>query len=673
MLRKNNAQVTMFVIIGIILIIVIAFLVATSDFSIFKGFDFRAKNQVKQIVDDCILDSAHRGTFLLGFQGGQIEIDESIRNDPRKHTEIGGLIIPSWDSLDDDIPTIFSMERELGSFIESESILCIESDLRVLEETFDIEIDDSYLVDVSINKEDVTVEGRLLISFSEKNSDREISVSDYAVKLENVRLGDMYELAAQIYGYEQDTNFMEELVLDQIYSASDYSNRDSMPSEGISYSCSGQVWTYEQLKENLINLNKHNFKYLQFNGTFPKDYIYDANLNVDLGTKDLRPYFENHYVFDISDLPDSYLNYEVNAFLPYSDSYEGGDKITKDPFFWKDSFSVKPSSGQVVKPITMKVFDGKIPIPCVQIYHHLYTLDYDMIMSIQDRNSEGNGYIFQFPLRIKIEDNAPKQRRPIAFDPANQPLTVNNENYCTNESYMYYTVIHAENKNLDIPLSGVNITYQCIHLSCDMGVTAKPVHKGFTREYKSPVLSTTFPWCQGGTVIGEKEGFHRGVARIDTPRDDGFITSSAVIKLTPLKEFTISLRNVIIYEGNQNGRKLYSQDDGSVYITIENKEKGFESFAIWPNDGEIFSKLSFLDDDFDEIYYNLTVAYFDSNGDLKSMFDIENWLPDINSGNKINIVIPASAVPLTEENFIERYELIKSQVQNHNEYGISFR
>ena len=170
-----------------------------------------------------------------------------------------------------------------------------------------------------------------------------------------------------------------------------------------------------------------------------------------------------------------------------------------------------------------------------------------MIMSIQDRNLEGNGYIFQFPLRIKIEDNAPKQRRPIAFDPANQPLTVNNENYCTNESYMYYTVIYAENKNLDVLLSGVNITYQCIHLSCDMGVTAKPVYGGFTRESALPVLNTTFPWCQGGTVIGEKEGFHRGVARIDTPEDEGL--SYAVIKLTPLKEFTISQRMSLYMKG----------------------------------------------------------------------------------------------------------------------------
>ena len=660
----------MFVVIGIILIIVVAFLIATSDFSIFKSFDFRAKNQVKQIVDDCILDSAQRGAFLLGLQGGQIEIDDLVRNDPRRHTEIGGLIVPSWDSLDDDIPTIFSMERELGNFIESESISCIESDLRVLEETFDIEIDDSYSVDVSINSEDITVEGTLLISFSEKNSDREVSVSDYAVKLEDIRLGDMYELAAQIYVYEQNTNFMEELVLDQIYSASDYSNRDSMPSEGISYSCSGQVWTYEQLKDNLINLNKNNFKYLQFEGTFPKDYVYDANLNDDLETKHLRPYFENHYAFDIGDLPDSYLNYEVSVFLPYSDSYEGSDRITKDPFFGRDSFSVKPSSGQVVKPMTMRVMDGRIPIPCIQIYHHLYSLDYDLIMSIKDRNFDSNGYFFQFPLRIKVEDNAPKQRRPIAFDPANQPLTVNNNNYCTNESYMYDTIIYARiNDGIDTPLSGVNITYQCIHLSCDMGVTARPIYGGFTREYAIPVLDTKFPWCQGGTVIGEKEGFHRGVERIDTPRDDRY-KPIAVVELTPLKEFAISVGNVNIVEDGQ-GKRLYSEDDGSVYITIENEKKEFESFAMWPNNGEIFNKLSFLDD-IDETYYNLTVVYVDSNGDLKSMFDIGNWSPDIHSGNEISINIPASPEPLNEENFIIKYGLIMNLVVNDSRYGVSF-
>src|SRR5690606_14715941 len=133
------------------------------------------------------------------------------------------------------------------------------------------------------------------------------------------KLGDMYELASQIYEFERETYFLEELVLDQIYSAADYSDRSiSLPSEGMSFSCASQIWTRQGLINNLLELNENNFKYLQFDGTYSKEYLLDANFREEYGNLENRAYFESHYVFELQNPKRSYENYEVNTFVPIS-------------------------------------------------------------------------------------------------------------------------------------------------------------------------------------------------------------------------------------------------------------------------------------------------------------------------------------------------------------------
>ena len=675
MLKNNKAQVTIFIVIGIMLIIIVSFLFANSKYELFIDSDTKAKNQIRDVVRACIEDSAQRGVFILGFQGGYIEISNDIKLDSSKHSYLGGLYLPTWDSEQiETVPTISSMETELNQFIIDDSYNCIASNLDALNYIFEIAYDsiESYVVESEIEDEDVNVNANLYVKFNEINSNEVLNVDDYFVSLENVKLGDMYDLAREIYQHEQETYFLEELVLDQIYSASDYSDRDlSLPSEGMSFSCAKQIWTKQGLINNLIQLNQNNFKYLQFKDTYSKEYLLDANFREEFGNTGDRKYFENQYIFELDRTKRSYSNYEVNAFMPISTVFDSNIPITSNPFLNNDAFSVSPSSEEIVKPITLKVGNGKIPIPCIQIYHHLYTLDYDLVFSIQDREVDSSGYLFQFPLRVKIEDNAPKQKNALPLDLEDEGLTVNNENYCSDESYKYPFVVYTRDI-YENDLDNVNITYECITLSCDMGKSAYPVTQGFIRYNSPPILETDFPFCFNGKLIGEKDGYHRGTAQITTDgtSPSSQVTPNEVLYLTPLKEFKLETSSVLIVFSDGTSKRLLSEEDGFVYINIENKEENFESSAIWPIEYDELNTLSFLDKD--NVKYNVSVIYVDSNDELRGMYDIIDFEPNVNLGNNILITVPASNTEITEENFIAFYETSNDLVQNSDLYGISF-
>lgn len=694
MLKKG--QVSVFVIVGIILIIVTAFLFFNSKFDILVDSDTRMKNQVSDIVKECISDYASTGTFLLGFQGGRIDLGRDITIDPRRYIDFG-FKIANWDSQNGDVPTIASMETELDDYILSGSYACITTNLAALEDSMDINISDRFVIESEINNENVVITASLPIRFNEKNSPEVLSVEDYYVKLDSVRLGDLYDLAIEIYNLEESTDFVEDLVLDQIYSASDYTSTTSMPSEGMLLSCGKRIWTIPQLKENLANLNNNNFKYLHFEGTYPlAQSKMDANLNEDLGTEDLKAYYESHYTFSLDNSKRSFSNYGVEVMMPSTEVTGEGGIFQRYPY---REFEVTPSSGNIVKSMDFKVdFGAKMPIPCIQIFHHLYNLDYDLIVKLTDYSDDGNKYTFQFPLRVRIQNNNPKDL-PAAPLINQDKLTATNEEYCRSddvvdkvttrmnvngeiveeekdyvqESSMKYPArVFVKDHNGEY-LTDVNISYRCMALSCDMGQTSKPTYMGYIRNDAIPYLETNFPFCVNGELIATKTGFHDAKLRIDTTSEllDRENLISYDLELKPVKTFDINIDNILIVPKElQTSRRIFDENDGYVFITIENEVLDFESSAIWPNEEGFLDSLTFVDEI--GIPYNLSVIYADKDYNLKGIMEIEGWTPDVKSGNKIEFIIPASTKAIDQDNYVEFENYMKLALSTGN-YGVFFR
>ena len=574
MLKSNylkRAQVSIFVIIGIILVIVAIFLFINGKYNLFQFHDTKVKNQISEVVEDCLLSSANRGAFLLGYQGGYIDIPKRIEGNPQAYIDFG-MKIPNWDTQRGDIPTIGSMQNELSDYVEEESLSCISNGLKGLEDVYELDVKDDLNVDATINDHNVVIEGNYPIDVREHNSDESFSVEDYTVKLDGLRLGDLYKLAVQIYNVESEMYLFEDLTLDQMRSADDYSSELSVPTEGMSFSCGREIWTIPQLKENVASLNNNNFKYLHFIGTHPKDDLYDTNFNGEYTDEEYRRYYENFYMYNLPDAKRSFRNYYVDVHMPSTEVTGEDGYFQSYPY---REFEVTPSSGEVVKSIRMEIDTGaKIPVPCIQVYHHLYTMDYDLIVKLTDYNDDSQEFFFQFPIRVEIEENEPKSSTTNIVTP--EPATFNSNTYCTNDTMKYPMLVVAKD-NKDNALEGVNISYKCLSVKCDMGETKKPTYMGVERKYADAQLESEFPFCVGGQVIGEKPGYHKTEKRVTTDssllgRSSYFGDNFVELEMIPKKSFEVSAETFLIkFKETGEGRRVISESDGSIYVTIENK------------------------------------------------------------------------------------------------------
>ncbi|MDA3856480.1 MAG: hypothetical protein PF569_09570 [Candidatus Woesearchaeota archaeon] len=654
MLKKNKAQISIFIIIGVILIIVLSFLFFSGKYELFIPHDTKIKNQVSEIVEDCVYDATSRGVFLLGFQGGYIEIPLDVAANPSKHADFGS-IIPNWDSERGDIPTILSMQRELENFVKEEAYSCVYNNLNNMT-NFDISIDekDTFEVESRINDHNVVVESYFNVKFNEKNSEEILTVSDYYVKLDNTRLGSLYKLAVEVYNHEGSTYVFEDLIIDQIRSADNYGDPESMPTEGMSFSCSNKIWTKEQLKKNLANLNNNNFRYLYFDGTYSKESLYQSSFNEDYGTLGLRDYFDKNYVVDMGNINSDFANYNVEVFMPSTEITNSEGYFQSYPY---REFEVSPSSGQIVRSMEMEVDLGaKIPIPCIQVYHHLYDLDYDLIVKLTDYSEDGNYDIFQFPLRIIVENNEPKK---VSFTSiVQEPRTFNLDAYCNDESYEYPLKVIALD-NYGNYLDRVNVSYKCINLKCDMGETKIPSN---VLGYPKPELVTDYPFCIGGKVIGEKEGYFTAEQRVNTDssllkREVFFGENFVELEMIPIISYDVDVETFLVKYADGQGDRIMDESEGSVIITVENKELKFDSTAMWPNGGDFLNKIEFLDDP--EVVYNVSIVFMDAESQLRGLLELEDFSPELSS-NRIQFVIPGSRTPIEENGYLEFYEYVQS-------------
>lgn len=209
-----------------------------------------------------------------------------------------------------------------------------------------------------------------------------------------------------------------------------------------------------------------------------------------------------------------------------------------------------------------------------------------------------------------------------------------------------------------------------------MGETKRPFYKGFERVYAEPSLNEKFPPCLGGIVTGEKEGYFSTKLQIDTSTESAKNNNKYFnLEMIKTKKFKLDEMSTLVIYGGTQGSRLRDEEDGSMFISIKNKEYGFESTAIWPTEEGILDTLEFLD--LPGISYELSAVFIDTDYELRGIFDLEEWTPDIHSGNQIKISIPAAANPITEENFLDFYETSNSLIRGEiggfsQDFGVHF-
>ena len=674
MLKK--AQISIFVIISIVVVFVGAFLFFNDNYNVFYSPENQMASDLRAHVDSCVKTQAEQGVFLLGFQGGYIEIPPAIENNPERRLVFSSngniqnntMSMPNWDSELGGVPTRDSMEEELEEHISTNAQGCIESNFDAYSSNYNLNYSfENFSNQVTINDENVEVNINFPVKFNEIRGDIDSQIESSYVNLEDTPLGNLHSLAIEIYNLEQQTYVFEELVMDQIYSSGEESSEEtSMPTEGMTFSCNPQIWTKTELKETLAELNNNNFKYLYFEGTRSIEERFSANLDGEL--EDLQDYYEGNYIHQLPSTKPAYQNYEVNVRMPTSRFTGSTGYFNAYPY---RTFEVTPSDGEVVRPLDIDLGGTNIPIPCMQIFHHLYTLDYDLLVQLREYSDGEEGLLFQYPQRIEIEDNAPKEKPETSITP-DEPTTATDENFCAQENRNTQATFYVQDVVSQEYLSGANVSYNCISLSCDVGETQKPTY-GFverTRPDAIPKINTTIGYCNGGTLEVEKEGYHQ------IGQDQRIVAGNSqkikpvTAEMVPTKEFPVGATTLTAttYNSCQSDKR----NEGQFYISVENQGYDFESQAFYPRTTQGYmDTITLLEKP--NTPYNISIIYTKEGGEPYGLLEYENKVLDYERGNRLDIDIPIAENALGENNFINYFDDVENVLSNdYTCPGLSF-
>src|SRR3989338_786293 len=162
---NKKGQVTVFIILGIILLLALALIVGIqTEIVTFKPEEvFPAeKSQVENYIASCLELVGQEALELVGLQGGYVEVPAKIANDPNLHLKISPQhLVPYWAyGANQAIPPLEQVKKEIDNYIEKNLRPCLFN-LEPFQQTYDLVEKSSLFSDTEIAASKVIFKARL--------------------------------------------------------------------------------------------------------------------------------------------------------------------------------------------------------------------------------------------------------------------------------------------------------------------------------------------------------------------------------------------------------------------------------------------------------------------------------------------------------------------------------
>ncbi|MBS3162943.1 hypothetical protein J4467_03375 [Candidatus Woesearchaeota archaeon] len=486
---RKRGQFTLFVIVGLLVVSVVMLGVYYKDEIFASQWEKqRAESLVvpeqaeefRVAVDDCIDEVSLEALKILGLHGGYIEIpaDSIAQSDLNPFSNSLEIIdgtdfetaywfyIAANNVQKEQVPTIESMQTELGTYVSNNLARCIDEEIYTNYNATVQQIN----TDVEIQNEEVLFTVTYPIT---------IAMDDFSFKFENfyisqdVPLGKMYGAASQIMDEENSNFFLEELSYDSLMLY------EEVPLSWTEFDCDRDTWDVSEVEESLQEILVNNMFAIKLRGT-------DYEVNNDAEKK----------YFEWSALNGNFQDYNVNVYASQSWPFTMQVSPVKDGELKEDTINSGPLTG-----ILSSLF-------CMTSYNFVYDIKYPVLLTMYDSNSN---YRFQFAVQVVLDNNQPRVNELglIDFGNAEETLCVDAQTsidvYVSSEDY--YGYLNAE--------EGVTVSLQCITSKCEIGTT----------DGNGDVFGYV-PQCVNGVLIAEKDGYVTETEIVTTIED---VSESMVI------------------------------------------------------------------------------------------------------------------------------------------------
>jgi hypothetical protein len=578
---KKRGQVTIFIILGIILLLsVMLFLFLRREVSVFKPEAVLPPEivPINQYILDCVEEISRDGARIAGANAGFIELPTEIETNPEAYLPpfpISPVKTPLWFYRGQRrVPPLNYIVFQLENYIHENLPECLR-EFEAFKTAFNITELGNISVEIELSEEDFTVNINYPLDIILKAKEQKFFLEDFSVSIP-FRIRKMYELAAQILDQELLTSFLETRTIDLI--AMD----PKIPYTGAEFSCQPKTWQMQDVQDKLKRLLAINLPRLAVEKTkyapIPKQY----------------PYEQHHNIWEVTDIkyPDTHVTFSYDEAWPFE-------------------LFIRPSQGKTLRSNANRGQE-MLSFMCMQIWHFTYDVRYPVLVTLKDDAAGTHeDYTFNFGFDVSINHNMPDKSNfaPMKFS---FETAAKESDYCAQAQTNMLTVHTFENVSteeigdLTTEIDGVNITYTCMRMRCPVGQSEW--------QFRGAVsyISAEVPSCPNGVLRGEKPGYEpvEKFASVTTE-------TSMDLYLTPVIEIPIRVVKHYQYSPEQ---ELELTEEDSAFITV--RTGSFDSDAAYSVNAAAALKLLAKWD----YAYNLTVLLADDatiRGGYKAVWPVE--------------------------------------------------
>ena len=407
----KRGQVTMFIILAILIVSIVALVFIFKD----DLFGKRVPSEISPIYNTlslCLEKDLATGVSVLESQGGHIYLPEyeaaSEYMPFSSQLDFLGNPIPYWYYVSgnnierEQVPSKEDMQNELEEFMETRIRSC----------SFDTYYLEGYSILMDKPKASVVIKDKQVsltmdMDFSVSREEDSHVIKEHKIVLDS-ELGSLYNSALNVYEEEQASLFLEEQGVDIL--------RSYAPVDGVEISCSPKIWIASEIFRDLQN-------------------AIEANTLALKNGDDKKEYFE----MDIPEIPSKQRVRFLNS---------------KN---WSYSFEVLPSDNGILvaNPVGNQQGMGILGF-CYVPYHFVYSMKYPVLVQVISGEE-----IFQFPLAVVIQRNQPRK----VF--GGEAIGLEDTELCKDKNTL--TKVRVYDSNLK-PVEGY-ISYECLGAKCNIGMT----------------------------------------------------------------------------------------------------------------------------------------------------------------------------------------------------------
>lgn len=555
--KNKHAQVTIYIIIGVIILILIFGVLYVNSVLKKKGIFISPKlDPAVQYVGECLNSVAGDGLKKLGSQGGHIYLDRfdtAIAQITPFNSDVLAvdkyLSVPYWyyqkrggndmsemPRLDKSYAGDYSIQDQLERYVVERLPLCL-ADFKALKDVgVEVKPADTGIMEANVvfTEHDtlVTLKYPLEVTSGNEQSKIDVFSEELSVNMRNI-----YSLARDITEYEERTTFLERNAMNWI---SAYSRRDSgylPPTFGgtLLDDCSRVVfWLSSDVEKNFREMLSLNVPYLKvWNSDYEKIVINDPK-----------------YTAEEKDTVQGIFNLMANKVSDRSYPF------IKVLFAYYYSFPLEVSVGRmgIIKPPVNVGFNTLLAgSKCLTTYKFAYDFKYPVMVTLLDSQSQIDNmpYLFQFPLMAVVKENLPRLRlsEVLALEEA-----VDLEKYSCAEAQKQSgeSMITVIDKKTSAKIDSALVYFQC-------GPSTVPefdaegslikltpfAERCYIGKTENGELTTKMPLCIGGGIISAvKEDY------VDEAVIVGDVTQgtrlSTVLQLSPLHSFNVDVKKYFV-------------------------------------------------------------------------------------------------------------------------------